>query len=289
MAGTLKKLALSTSFAAGIFTLFGSSVFAASLTNATVAGTDYLLYDSNGTNTFIHSSAKLSTVLGGNSSSPGGNIELFGSSETLSNGEFSQYSGVTSLTGNIGGKDIILSSLTAADWQRDVGGITFAKQWFNEALMANGLGSLVGTREGGTLYNSFITNGGRQRFSDPNISYVNQDDTSGQIQIGLAGHYNAKSLLLGVIPASLEALLSDKTVQASEIVKVTYNGETHYLYNFKATNSGLFALSDGFSHNGNYELLLAGVPPARVPEPCAIFSLIGLGGLLATKRTMKNV
>lgn len=289
MAGTVKKFMLSTSLAAGMITISGTSVFAASLTNATVAGSDYSLYDSNGTSTFIQPSAKLSTILGGNSSSPGGNVELFSSSERLSNGEFAQYAGVSSLTGTIGGKDIILSSLTAADWDSKVGGVTLAKRWFNEALSANGLGSLVGTREGGTLYNSFIVNGGRQRFSDPNISYLNQDDITGKIKIGLAGHYDAKSLLLGVIPASLESLLSNTTVQASEIVKVTYNGETHYLYNFRATNSGLFALDDGFSHNGNYELLLAGVSPARVPEPCAILSLIGLGGLLATKRTMKNV
>jgi len=59
--------------------------------------------------------------------------------------------------------------------------------------LATGLGSLNRTSNGTKLFNIFKTNGGFQRFSDPNIPYVNQD-AIGTISIGLAGHYDASSL-----------------------------------------------------------------------------------------------
>jgi hypothetical protein len=293
MAGLVKKLLVGATLAAGVTALATAPAKAGTLTGASITGvngTDYYLYDANATNTYRNNAASLSTILTGNSSSPTGNVELFANSETLNNTQFATYSTVTTLSGLLGGRSITLSSLTAADWASTVaGGLTLAQKWFNDALTNNGLGSLIGTTTGNTAYNSFLASGGRQRFSDANISYVNQNDTTGQISIGLAGHLDAKSLLLPVVPTSLQPLLAGKTIQASEIVKVSYDGgPAQYLYNFSATNSGLVAADDGISHTGNYELLLAGIPPAQVPEPSAMLGLMAVGGFLAAKRKMKN-
>lgn len=293
MAGLVKKLLVGATLAAGVTALASAPAKAGSITGASITGvngTDYYLYDANTTNTFRNDAASLSTILTGDSSSPTGNVELFANSETLNNAAFSSYSKVTTLSGQIGGRSITLSSLTAADWASTVaGGKTLAQTWFNDALTNNGLGSLIGTSTGNTAYTSFLASGGRQRFSDANISYVNQNDTTGQISIGLAGHLDAKSLLLPVVPASLQPLLAGKTIQASEIVKVSYDGgQAQYLYNFTATNSGLVEKGDGISHKGNYELLLTGIPPAKVPEPSAMLGLMGVGGFLAAKRKIKN-
>ncbi|MBW4495774.1 MAG: NF038130 family PEP-CTERM protein [Oscillatoria princeps RMCB-10] len=293
MSGLVKKLLVGATLAAGVTALASAPAKAGTLTGASITGvngTDYYLYDANTTNTFRNNAASLSTILTGNSSSPTGNVELFANSEALNNTAFNSYSKVTTLSGLLGGRSITLSSLTAADWATNVGGgLTLAQKWFKDALTNNGLGSLIGTTTGNTAYTSFLASGGRQRFSDANISYVNQNDTTGQISIGLAGHLDAKSLLLPVVPTSLQPLLAGKTIQASEIVKVSYDGgPAQYLYNFSATNSGLVEQGDGISHRGNYELLLAGIPPEKVPEPSAMLGLMGLGGFLAAKRKMKN-
>lgn len=293
MAGLVKKLLVGATLAAGVTALATAPAKAGTLTGASITGvngTDYYLYDANATNTYRNNAASLSTILTGNSSSPTGNVELFANSETLNNTQFATYSTVTTLSGLLGGRSITLSSLTAADWASTVaGGLTLAQKWFNDALTNNGLGSLIGTTTGNNAYSSFLASGGRQRFSDANISYVNQNDTTGQISIGLAGHLDAKSLLLPFVPTSLQPFLAGKTIQASELVKVVYDGgPAQYLYNFSATNSGLVEQGDGISHKGNYELLLTGIPPAKVPEPSAMLGLMGVGGFLAAKRKIKN-
>ena len=291
MLHNIKRLAIGTSILVGAGAIATTPAFAGSLTGATlnndaVNGTDYYLYDANTTNTFRNDSASLSKILTGNAGSPTGNVELFANSEKLTNTQFNSYSKVTTLSGVIGGKSITLSSLTLADWNSvQKNGKTLAKSWFDDALTNNGLGALVGTSTANTLYSSFISKGGLQRFSDPNISYVNQNDTTGEISIGLAGHYDATSLLLPVIPNSLKPLLAGKTLQASEIVKVSYNGgPAQYLYNFTATNSGLVEVGDGISHKGNYEVTLDGIPPEAVPEPSAMLGLMAVGGLFAASK-----
>ncbi|WP_293023732.1 NF038130 family PEP-CTERM protein [Moorena sp. SIO3I8] len=290
MKSTLMKLWLGASIIAGMSAIATTPAVAGSLTGATVTGTDYYKVSSDGTNTFIDPSATLSTLLQGDASNPGGNVELFASSESLSNSEFVTHTDVTSLTGQIGGKDITLSSLTLADWLTDVGGgINLAQKWFSDALTANGLGTLIGSGLDNLLYGQFLGNGGLQRFSDPNISYVNQDDTTGLITIGLAGHFNARDMLAEIIPPAFSGLLPP-SIQASEIVKVDYNGETEYLYGFEATNSGLLSLDDNnvytYSHTGNYQVALLGTPPLPsgsepedVPESSTLLGLIVVGGL----------
>ena len=285
--------------------MMGAPAFAGTLSGATIGGTqptDYLIYDANTTNTFevAKTSANLAKVLSGNSSSPTGNVELAASSEK-SGFDFTKN---TSLTGTIGGKAITLSSLTKDDWNSAYSGTTFGQYWFNQVLTENKFGGLANTSDGLQVFNIFKTYGGFERFSDPNVSYVNQNDTTGEIQIGLAGHLNANSLITKSLDAYLATLtgksaatqqnrakitglknqLGASTIQASEIFKYTYNGVTDYGYGFSATNSNLVERGDGISHSGNYEVKIAGVAPKPVPEPSALMGLVGLGSLLAFKR-----
>ncbi len=265
---------------------------AAAIQNATITGNaPYLTYDADATTTFLvpNSANNVQKVLGGDSSSPTGNVELFSNSETLSNSQFASYGASTSLAGTIGGKAITLSSLTFADWNTNLGsGKTLAQQWFGDLLAAYNLTSLVTPTIANSILGLFTQAGGLQRFSDPNISYVNQD-ADGWIRIGMAGHLDARSFLTPNQQALLQTLNpKNLPIQASELVKVSYNnGPAQYLYSFKATNSGLVNREDRASHNGNYEVKLQGDKPSQsVPEPSAVIGLVSLGGLLAAKRKL---
>ena len=315
MAYLVKQFLFSASVLVGLGAIAPASSLAASMTGATIGGTAaYLTYSSNGTNTFTvaNTQANVQAALDGDSSNPGGNVELFSNSEQspISPANISQsfnalynfldYNQYTSLSGQIGGQDIVLSSLMATDWfgESAVNSVktaiasasaianpilkaaalsaaieplynspSLAKKWFTDALSEYGIASNQ------LLFNTFLLAGGFQRFSDPNISYVNQD--GGTIKIGLAGHYDALALL--GIPS-----IPGLPLQASELVKVIYGGKTEYKYSFNATQSGLTASDDGISHSGNYEVTLSAEP---VPEPTTMVGLIlGGSGLLAARR-----
>lgn len=303
MKSAVKKLFLATSIAAGMGGIFSAPVFAASLTNASIGGSaanDYYVYDSDGTNTFStpNTQENVRRVLDGNAANPTGNVELAASSEQ-SGFDFTKN---TALMGQIGGKDITLSSLTLDDWTTtDNNGLMFAQRWFNDALTANGFGSLLGggfieTMAYNQAFSKFSSGGGFQRFSDPNISYVNQDDSTGLISIGLAGHFDATDMLMQSLNSFEQGMVNQfrdpnkigTPMQASEIVKVNYNGVTDYLYSFTATKSGLIEKGDGRSHNGNYEVTLAGVPPKAVPEPSVMLGLLTVAGMFVSQRKVKK-
>lgn len=308
MSSVIKQVLIGVSACVGLGVIANANpAFAGSLTNASLSGTaSYLTYDADQTNTYKvdNTSANLMKVLGGDISSPTGNVELFSNSETLSNDAFKTYTGVSSLTGTIGGRDITLSSLTMADWMSPVGTKTLGQTWFDETMTANGLGSLVGTTNGTTLFNIFNQYGGMQRFSDPNVAYVNQDDTTGVIKVGLAGHLNATPLFLQSVDAflavtpnanptkklisALRPVLAAKTLQASELIKYTYNNQTGYLYSFSGVSSGLVEKGDKVSHSGTYEVSLQGIVPEKpqqsVPEPSMLLGLVSLGGFFVKKR-----
>jgi hypothetical protein len=188
-----------------------------------------------------------------------------------------------------------LSSLTATDWFSTGSGLStsygvnnFANTWFNQFYDAAGLGASFIPRS--QAFTAFLGINGFQRSSDPNISYVNQNDTTGDIKIGLAGHYNLKDYY-GPLLGSFGNFLKDG-FQASEVVKVTYNGKTDFRYSFSATQSGLSNNSgpgaDGKSHSGNYEITIQGIPPAAVPEPSVMLGLLGVAGVFATQRKLKK-
>lgn len=306
MAKVIKQFLLGVSVCVGVGTIANAPAFAGSLTNASISGSaSYLTYDADPTNTFKvdNTSANLTKVLSGDISSPTGNVELFSNSESLSNNVFANYTEVSSLTGKIGDRDITLSSLTMADWSSPVGSKTLGQSWFDEMLVANGFGSLVATPGGTALFNAFSQHGGFQRFSDPNVAYVNQNDTTGMISIGLAGHLNATPLIMKSIDAFLASsasaqskalvkafkpVLAAKTLQASELIKYTYNNQTGYLYSFTGVSSGLVEKGDGVSHNGVYEVAMQGVLPEKpqqsVPEPSLLVGLVGVGSFFAAKR-----
>jgi hypothetical protein len=331
MKRTFQTLAIGASIAIGMSAIVTNSAQAApvspspssSLTNATITGTDYIKYNSNGTNTFVDANADLSTILTGDSSSPTGNVELFANSEkgslsptstaTVTQrfqalGSFLVYNKATTLSGELNGKQISVSSLTATDWfgastvqsvlsslatattntQRQLAVNTLynadnlATKWFSQTL------STYGMTANQTLFNQFLLAGGFQRFSDPNISYINQNNSTGEIKIGLAGHYDAASLL-GLIPDP------NKPIQASEFVKVSYNGGAdQILYSYKATASGLVSNDGTKSHNGNYEVSIQGVPvktpdPQSVPEPSVVLGMLGVAGIIAKQCKLKKV
>lgn len=301
----LKGLSAGILSLASLGALSTAPAIASSLTGASIGGdapSDYLVYDANAINTFLVPStdANVQTALSGNAASPTGNVELRASSEKAG----FDFDKNTSLSGAIGGKSITLSSLTASDWATanyNGSGKTFGEYWFAQALTANGFGAVVGTAIGNTIFTKFKDNGGYQRFSDPNISYVNQNDANGEVSIGLAGFDNALSVLLtsntinalpNTAPLFVRTLVNsvlsnpNLVVQASEVVKYSYdNGnQAGYLYSFKATKSGLVALDDGKSHTGNYEVTFQGAKPVPVPAGFVGIALAGIVGARMIKR-----
>lgn len=299
MKTTFQKLVISASMVIGVSALATIPAQAGTLTGASIGGTaasDYLVYDVSGNSTVLVSNTQTNVqkVLDGNAANPTGNVELRASSEQpgFDNNAFNKN---TSLTGQIGGQSITLSSLTATDWFSTGSGLStsygannFANTWFNQFYDAAGLGASFIPRS--QAFTAFLGINGFQRSSDPNISYVNQNDTTGDIKIGLAGHLNLKTYY-APLSASFSNLLKDG-FQASEVVKVTYNGKTNLLYSFSATDSGLsnnLGLgADGKSHSGNYEVTIQGVPPAAVPEPSVMLGLLGVAGVFATQRKLKK-
>ncbi|MBD2314290.1 NF038130 family PEP-CTERM protein [Desertifilum sp. FACHB-1129] len=298
MLQTAKRLAI------GVSAIVGVSAIAVRPASAfTISGTDYLLYDTcSPTTTCLNPGADLNSILAGNSSNPGGNIELFASSESLSNTAFLSSIARTSISGTVGGKTLTLSSLTADDWFNTGSGISLvygaanlANTWFDDFLSAAGKGG-ASLLERTQAFNAFLGLGGFQRSSDPNISYVTTEGSD--IKIGLAGHFDLKAYYTRPgSPFAMFAQMLPSGFQASEVVKANYDGVTKFLYSFSATESGLTNSAgvgaDGSSHSGNYEVALRGVvtpppPTADVPEPSALLGLAAVGGLFAAKRKLKN-
>jgi len=334
MKTNIQKLLVGASVAVGVSAIATNPASAASLTNPMVTGEkgkDYLIYehvpnpDPEATTDFttLNNDADLATVLQGSCSvggafvpsnscekgEPGGNVELFANSEQLSLDEFLNYTTVTSLTGDLGDTSITLSSLTATDWfgenlDINYGVDNLANEWFEAALtsynidkqllgMANMfMPTIPNSKE--SLFNEFRDNGGFQRFSDPNIAYVDMDDMTGELEVGLAGHYDAIDLIFNDLTpfqkTALSGFLDGKPVQAAELVKIDYNGETTYHYSFSAAESGLIEQGDMISHTGLYDpKLTANVEVQQVPEPSFVLgSLLAAGGMFAAKRKQKK-
>lgn len=307
MVKNIKRLIVGASVFASVSAIASAPASAASLVNATVGGNaSFLTYTVVNGQTVVDPTNNVQAALDGNSSAPGGNVELFSNSEAGSLypssavnplsafNNFLGYNEVKTLDGQLNGKNISLSSLTAVDWL-GASNVTSLRATLNSGVSANlkvaAIASLYnpsnlattwfnttlnkyGVAPDAAKFSAFLLAGGLQRFSDPNISYVNQNEQTGSIQIGLAGHFNAAPLL-GLTG----------TIQASELVKVSYNGQaSQYLYSYSATNSGLVSKDGTNSHTGNYEVALQGeLPPEPVPEPSVALGLFGLGGMLVAR------
>ena len=297
MLGLLKK-ALFTSSMLSITALASSPAFAFS-----VIGTDFVKYEALDTNsdgvldtTNRNDAADLNAILVGSCTevgdacdppgSPGGNVELFATSETLTLAQFLASDERTTLSQTFASGDTFtLSSLTAEDWfgaGRSVADInyaglagTLAREWFD------GIMDFVDVQDPlrQTLFGQFRDAGGFQRFSDPNVSYANQNG-AGDITYGLAGVFNA---------VDVNPLFAG--YQASELVRLSLNGtDLGVKYSFGniatqriASRSGLNSNDPTNSHNGNYEMTIPG-GGTSVPEPSTVLGLMGLAGLLATRR-----
>jgi hypothetical protein len=290
MSGLLNKFVVGASVIVGM-----STVVAPAQAAFEMKGSDYILYNSNGTNTYADPGADVNVLLQGDSSNPTGNVELFASSENPS----SSWNEATSIEGTYKGKNLTISSLTATDWfggDMTYGADNFANTYFNaffDAAIKDSFKSvLTFTNQLSStktqLYNVFLGNNFFKAASDPNISYVT--DNGSDLMLGLAGHMNLKQQY-GSLLGSYAFALNDN-FQFSEAVKVNYGGVEKLLFGTVATATGLTELSDGVSHNGNYEVSLLNVieePPAAVPEPSTMLGLMAVGGLFAAaKRNAKK-
>jgi hypothetical protein len=245
----------------------------------------------------LNNAGGLLTILAGNAGAPGGNVELFSSSEvpgyTL---PAFQSAGIVSLSGTSGGHNVTLRSLNGLDWfgaapNYSYGASNLANQWYNDFLSTYNFdtflsnhgynaGQILAAR--GTLYTQLIASNGIQRISDPNIGYANWDSAPDQLQVGLEGSDNYISALLpGILtgighPEWIADLPSP--IQASEVVAVSIDGgPTQYLYGFAANPSGLTTQDGTASYTVNFEVT------AAVPEPASI-SLLAIGALALLRR-----
>jgi hypothetical protein len=296
MSGLLHKTLISTSFI-GITVLATSPAAAFTLQSPSLSG-PALLYEQVGSSTKLDETgtADLATLLQGDINAPGGNIELSG---MLGNVSAANFGSPTTLSGTLDGEVITVSSLTMLDWLNPYGGYSsFGQKWLLDAWTDSGVSHLVSEHIEGLSPNTDLNTlsdddwrnlvtgfvglaqeSGARRFSDPNINYVNLED-DGTVSIGLAAHLEHES-----------------GIQLSEVVKVVYGGETHFLYEVgPALASGLVHSKeedkehgDGVSHTGLYNLTIPGEPVTDIPEPSTMLGLLAIGGLFGlTKRNKSN-
>ncbi len=275
MAGIVKKFLASASVVAGMSAVFGAPAMAATFSPI---GTDLILREQVGTGFEVTNDlTQLNSILQGDSSNPGGNVEL-GSSDTGGN----PLAGVQAQ--NLQGETATFTNVTEdiyndVTWQQTIG-----LEWFDDAWAQTAFAGNNFVRN--SAYGVFISNGGFDLISDPNISYINE--VGDDIVVGLAGHFNLADRFRDV-NSTLAGFLEG--VQMSEIFAYDINGVTGFGWSDSATATGL-ADNDGFSYSGNYEVTLEGLaggylsePPADAPEPSTVLGLMAIGGLVAaTKR-----
>lgn len=249
---------------------------------------DTTVFDSNGTETFLAEPGyNLGDILDGNAGAPGGNVELNDGAASAD-----LFAPANTLTANLdSGREVTFSSLTNDDW---FGSGNLAQTWFAEAM--NVYGSTITTRfeaylisqgtpapfasalasDSNNIFNAFASQGGFARLSDPNVAYISESDDG--VTFGLAAHSdagNVNSLLTGLY--------------ASEVVKVSLNGETNYYYSFAQPTASGQVSNDGFSHAGNYEFFIADPTDSEsVPEPSALIGLVTVGGIVAARRKRQS-
>lgn len=280
MKGTIKKFLLGTSVIVGASVIAINPAFAGSFSSSGPITVYESFVDTDGqtkTRQVDANTADLSTILTGDSNAPGGNVELYNETDGLTLNEF-KNAGPATLTADLDGRVVTFSSLTYDDWfgtggtsSTAYGADNFANKWFAEAV-GKYAPNLNDAQKAG-FYQQFLQMNGFQRLSDPNVAYVNKNGNT--ISFGLAGHSDGSN----VVP-----LLPQGTF-ASEVIKVSYKGKTELRYSFdKPTDSGQYDVSDGTSHDANFEFSFEwGDDAEKVPEPSAILGLVALGGLAATK------
>lgn len=230
------------------FAATGANAAVFSITGATVAGLNTKYAENTPGVLTVDASASLASLLAGNAATPGGNVELNKLAGTPA----------TTLAGSLNGNSVTLSSLTLADW-------TASSNALASAYVSAAYQAAYGVSIGGllpTAVSMFLGTGAYARVSDPNISYVLLDNSD--LKIGLAGFLDATAFLSSLVAGYPGAPAVPAGAQASEVVKVTYNGVTTYMYGFHATDSGVATATADRSYSGNYEV------SRNVPEPGAM-------------------
>jgi hypothetical protein len=178
----------------------------------------------------------------------------------------------------LGGKEVKVETVTAADWA------IFGDQWLTDFTAAySELGGLATTIGNG------IMSMGATRFGDPNVGGFTFDESTGEYQLDLIGHYNVLNAPYLQVPeyasmvSMLNLMLGGNPLQVSEIAKVTIDGVENYAYSFSATDTG-FVAPDGSSHSGLYSWTFQGEPVQSVPEPSTMLGLMAVGGLATLSR-----
>ncbi|NET46280.1 NF038130 family PEP-CTERM protein [Okeania sp. SIO2B3] len=288
MAGLVKKFLASASVVASMSAVFGAPAMAATFTSS---GTDIILREQVGTSLQVTNDiTKLDSILQGDSSNPGGNVELGAKNVGQTQGanplatvQAQNAQGETAKFTNV--TENIYSS---SDWLNGVGRAWFSDAW-EQAVERNSSAPLVSSATEGLFYSIFIDEGGLDMITDPNISYINE--VGDDIVVGLASPLNlgdrfSDPFLAGALDG----------VQISEIFAYDINGVTGYAWSTVATETGL-----GGSFSGNYEVVLEGLAngyvsqevlessPEDIPEPSTVLGLIAIGGLVAaTKRKVQK-
>lgn len=283
MLKTIKGMAIGASVVAGVSAISAPAIAA----TFTPAGDITVFQESNGITQQIYTgdaanypgTVALETILSGTSTASGGNVELQNNTDNLTLQQFA-IAPTASLNADFGdGTSITFSSLTGSDWfggsSPTFGANDFANEWFNALLDVHGatIRAAAGTQginNDAGIFNAMLAYNVFQRFSDPNIAYVEKNN--GLITFGLAGHEHAGNFFNDGNP--LKPLFSLLT--ASEVVKASYNGAAPvYMYSFaQPFDSGVVNGTDGFSHKGTFEFTVS------VPEPSAVLGLIAVGSLL---------
>ena len=190
-----------------------------------------------------------------------GNVEL---------GALSPTPTLTTMTVTFnGGAVATLSNLLLSDWKNDSDAL--ARSYITAAGNSVGIALTTSQLDAATAYflTQDVTTGIKiwQLPSDPNIATI--DRVNGQIKVGLDGLLHPTNFLNTLFFGAGVSVPAGKDAQASEVVKVTYNGSSQYLYSFSATDTG-YQTGDGTqSYNGRYT-------DQTVPEPTTLL-LLGFG------------